>query len=105
MIGKDFILQDIRDPLGTLDQKSLSEKYKLYQESLCDHDALILSFAQRAIQHYKTKARQAKGSSQSMYKRMIQFISFHISEIVLAHLPNTEHKTQKYRGQIARSLI
>lgn len=38
-----------------------------------------------------------------MYKRMIQFISFHISEYVLAN--NHSVKSQKYRRQIAKSLI
>ncbi|CDW91723.1 UNKNOWN [Stylonychia lemnae] len=109
-IGKDCVLQDMRDPLGGNqktqgDQKSLVEKFKIYLEGQTDVNSIIIDFAQKAIQHYKNKSRQLKGNSASVFKRVIHFISYHISEHVLAKDDPTGIKTKKYRGQIARSLI
>lgn len=109
-IGKDVALQDLRDPLGgnsktQSDQKSLVEKYKIYQESICDVDSLVLDYAQKAISQYKSKSRQMKGNAGSVFRRMVHFITYHISEYVLAQSDLNGVKTQKYRGQIARSLI
>jgi len=109
-IGKDMILQDLRDPLGgnlktQQDQKVLVEKFKLYLESLVDVDSAILTFAQKSISQYKNKSRQLKQSSAAMFRRMIHFISYHISETVLAQQKNSGSKTQKYRTSIAKSLI
>jgi len=59
------------------------ERFKLYIESMCDLDQLILDLASRANTHYKNKSRVIKGSSAAMFKRMSHFISFHISEFVL----------------------
>ena len=62
MIGKDAILQDTRDPLGGSNKMSsefklLYEKFKLYLESKCDYDGLIIETSSKAIQSYKDKAR------------------------------------------------
>ena len=84
-----MILQDTRDPLGGSNKmatefKLLYERYKIYQENRCDLDSVIMDQAQRAVSSYKSKARLIKGNSSMMYRRMIHFISFHISEFVLA---------------------
>ena len=61
MIGKDMVLHDRRDPLGSQTKSSaelklLVERFKLYIESLCDLSAVITDLGQRAISHYKNKA-------------------------------------------------
>lgn len=110
LIGRDPILSDLRDPLGgsqkqSLEQKLVYEKYKLYCESRCDVDSVILELAQKCIQQYKNKSRQLKGESNLMFKRINHFISYHVSEYVIADQESSGKKTQKYRSQIARSLI
>ena len=41
-----------------------------------------------------------------MFKRMIHFITYHISEYVLASSSESEgNSTQKYRTQMARSML
>lgn len=41
-----------------------------------------------------------------MYRRLVHFLGYHISEFVLANVETgIQHQAQKYRGQIARSLI
>lgn len=54
LIGKDPVLSDLRDPLGggqkqSMEQKVLYDKYKLFCESRCDVDSVILELAQRCI--------------------------------------------------------
>jgi hypothetical protein len=50
LIGKDFVLQDSRDPLGATtknsnEQKIQLDKYKLFLESRCDIDSVIFDFS------------------------------------------------------------
>lgn len=87
-IGKEPLLQDTRDPLGgsnktSAEFKTLLEKFKLYLESKVDFDHNIVDQCQKAVNSYKNKARQLKGNSSLMYRRMIHFLSFHVSEFVL----------------------
>jgi hypothetical protein len=61
LIGKDLVVQDSRDPLGSVtknpqEQRALLEKFKLYQESKCDVDSIIFEYAQKALLAYKLRA-------------------------------------------------
>lgn len=89
LIGKDPVLQDGRDPLGATiktvaEQKVQLDKFKFYHESRCDLDFVILDFAQKASNAFKTRARNTKGNSLLGYKRILHMINQNVSEFVLS---------------------
>lgn len=91
LIGKDLVMQDSRDPLGSTalktpnEQKAMYDKYRIFQELRADVDYVICEYAQKAIQAFKLRARQ--GISKAGCKRMVHYINQYVSESVLHGQP------------------
>ena len=101
-------------------------QYKLQEENQVQLGSFILSTGQVAIGYYKQRSQLMKGPTGSLYQRTVNFINYHLSELLdrqgreeneelsdlfgppslteAALQINTQEK-QKYRRQIHTQLV